>query len=162
MKTDANCILFLRKYFCLLSFFLLKVFFVSAQNIDFGKSFINVTKGTNGGTVEPGDTLEIRASFVVRSGTYDSCGYFDAVPAGTTYIPGTIRVITNEGKIYKQFTDAYGDDCGWITSPNIRINLGYVAASAPATAFRRGRVANTNKPSFLEAPVLWLLLFVCL
>ena len=69
-----------------------------AQNIDFGKSYINVTKGINGGTVEPGDTLEIRAAFVVKAGTYDSCGYFDAVPAGTVYIPGTIRVLTNEGK----------------------------------------------------------------
>src|SRR5690606_22127496 len=85
-----------------------------AQNIDFGKSYINVSKGLNGGTVEPGDTLEIRASVVVRSGTYDSVGYYDVVPAGTAYIPGTIRVLTNEGKIYKQFTDAAGDDPGRI------------------------------------------------
>jgi len=40
-----------------------------SQNIDFGKSYINVTKGTNGGTIEPGDILEIRSSIVVRSGT---------------------------------------------------------------------------------------------
>ncbi|MBI5372384.1 MAG: T9SS type A sorting domain-containing protein [Sphingobacteriales bacterium] len=119
-----------------------------AQNIDFGKSYINVTKGLNGGTVETGDTLEIRASFVVRSGTYDSCRYQDAVPAGTIYIPGTIRVLTNEGKIYKQLTDIYGDDPGWITGSNITIHLGYNTAAAPATAFRRGRVANTHKPSF--------------
>src|SRR4051812_46854754 len=79
-------------------------FYSHAQNIDFGKSYINVTKGLNGGTVEPGDTLEIRASVVVKSGTYDSCAYFDVVPAGTIYIPGTICVLTNEGKIYKQFT----------------------------------------------------------
>jgi hypothetical protein len=46
-----------------------------AQTPDFGKSYINVTKGLNGGTVETGDTLEIRASFVVRSGTFDSCSY---------------------------------------------------------------------------------------
>src|SRR5262245_57813112 len=90
-----------------------------AQTIDFGKSYINVTKGVNGGTTETGDTLEIRASFVVRSGTYDSCRYQDAIPAGTTFIPGTIRVLTNEGKIYKQFTDVTGDDCGWITGTNI-------------------------------------------
>jgi hypothetical protein len=126
----------------------LSFIFVAAQNIDFGKSFINVTKGTNGGTIEPNDTLEIRASFVVRGGSFDSCGYFDAVPAGTSYIPGTIRVLTNEGKVYKQFTDAASDDCGWLSSSNIRINLGFVSANAPATAFRRGRVAATNKPSF--------------
>lgn len=119
-----------------------------AQNIDFGKSYINVTKGLNGGTVEPGDTLEIRASIVVKAGTYDSCGYFDIIPAGTAYIPGTIRVLTNEGKIYKQFTDVPGDDQGWITGSNIRINLGYNGAALPATAFRRGRIINTHRPSF--------------
>ncbi|MGQ5675290.1 hypothetical protein ACUJ4Z_14980, partial [Lacticaseibacillus paracasei] len=68
-----------------------------SQSIDFGKSYINVTKGLNGGTLETGDTLEIRASFVVRSGSYDSCGFFDAIPSGTTYVPGTIRILTNEG-----------------------------------------------------------------
>lgn len=119
-----------------------------AQNIDFGKSYINVTKGFSGGTLETGDTLEIRASFVVRSGTFDSCRYQDAVPAGTSYLSGTIRVLTNEGKIYKQLTDAYGDDPGWISGSNITIHLGYNSTAAPATAFRRGRVANTHKPSF--------------
>src|SRR5881275_3119056 len=113
MKTNLSDLKQLHRHTCLLLFFSLNLIFASAQNIDFGKSFINVTKGVNGGTVEPGDTLEIRASFVVRAGTYDSCGYFDAVPAGTVYIPGTIRVITNEGKVYKQFTDVFGDDCGW-------------------------------------------------
>ncbi|HWR33025.1 MAG TPA: T9SS type A sorting domain-containing protein [Chitinophagaceae bacterium] len=134
-------------------FFLIAIFSCSkknvfSQNIDFGKSYINVTKGINGGTVETGDTLEIRATFVVRSGTYDSCRYQDAVPAGTAYIPGTIRVLTNEGKIYKQFSDAYGDDPGWLNGSAITIHLGYNTAAAPATAFRRGRVANTHKPSF--------------
>ncbi|HYK56158.1 MAG TPA: hypothetical protein VEV15_06735, partial [Flavisolibacter sp.] len=119
-----------------------------SQNIDFGKSYINITKGLNGGTVEPGDTLEIRASIVVKSGTFDSCAFFDAVPAGTSYIPGTIRVLTNEGKIYKQFTDAVNDDQGSLNGSNIRINLGYNSASAPSTAFRRGRIANTHRPSF--------------
>ncbi len=146
MKTILHCLHYLRTCIYPLLYFLLSSCPASAQNIDFGKSFINVTKGINGGTVEPGDTLEIRASFVVRSGTYDSCGYFDAVPAGTTYIPGTIRVLTNEGKIYKQFTDVFGDDAGYKTGSNIRINLGY--STLPATAFRRGRIVNTNKPSF--------------
>ncbi|OQY96344.1 MAG: hypothetical protein B6D37_02300 [Sphingobacteriales bacterium UTBCD1] len=126
---------------------------------DIGRSYINISKGNNGGTVEPGDTLEIRASFVVRSGTYDSCGYFDAVPAGTTYIPGTIRVLTNEGKIYKQFTDAYGDDAGYISGSNIRINLGYKTGSAPATAFKRGKVGNTYKPSFYNSACIMIASF---
>jgi hypothetical protein len=159
METNLHCERSVQKTVYLLVFFSFNLIFVSAQNIDFGKSFVNITKGTNGGTIEPGDTLEIRASFVVRSGTFDSCGYFDAVPAGTTYIPGTVRVLTNEGKIYKQFTDVAGDDCGWITGLNVRINLGYVAAANPATAFRRGRVVNTNKPSFFGATCIMVASF---
>ncbi len=129
-----------------------------AQNIDFGKSYINITKGLNGGTIETGDTLEIRAALVVRSGTYDSCRYQDVVPAGTVFVPNSIRVLTNEGKIYKQFSDAYGDDPGWITGGNITIHLGYVAPQN-ATAFRRGRVRNVHKPSFYGSSCIMIASF---
>ena len=87
----------------------------TAQTVDYGKSYINLTKGATGGTAETGDILQIRATFVVKSGTLDSCGFFDNIPAGTAYVPGSLCVLTNEGKIYKSFTDAAGDDCGWIS-----------------------------------------------
>lgn len=123
-------------------------FNATCQTIDFGKSYINITKGLNGGTIEPGDILEIRASFVVRSGVADSCSFSDNIPVGTAFIPGTIRVLTNEGKIYKQFTDFVTDDEGWINGSNVRINLGYNQTDAPARSFRRGRIRNSHKPSF--------------
>ncbi len=124
-----------------------------AQTIDFGKSYVNLTKGLNGGTIEPGDTLEIRAVVVVRNSTagvstYDSCSFTDNIPAGTAYIPGTVRVLSNEGKIYKQFTDAQFDDEGWINGTAVRINLGYNQPDAPARSFRRGRIRSNHKPSF--------------
>jgi hypothetical protein len=115
---------------------------------DMGKSYVNITKGINGGTVEPNDILEIRASFVVRTGFYDSCAYADVVPVNTVYVPGTIRILTNEGILYKQFTDALNDDCGWLNGTNVRINLGFNNGDAPATSNRRGRVRNNHKPSF--------------
>lgn len=157
MKTTTS----IPKFFGVVAFVCLAQLSLTSysQNIDFGKSYINVTKGTTGGTVEPGDILEIRASIVVRSGTYDSCGYFDAIPAGTTYIPGTIRVLTNEGKIFRQFTDAVGDDAGWISGSNVRINLGYGSAAALATAFRRGRIVNTHKPSFYGSTCIMIASF---
>ena len=124
-------------------------FSADAQTVDYGKSYINLTKGIAGGTMEPGDTLQIKATFVVKSGTLDSCGFFDNIPAGTAYIPGSLAVITNEGKLYKAFTDAAGDDCGRITGSTIVINLGYnTAAGKQATAFRRGQLKNSDKPSF--------------
>ena len=120
--------------------------------IDLGKSFINVSKPT-GGTVETNDILEIRASVVVRAASFDSCQFTDVVPTGTTYIPGSLKILTNEGKTYKAFTDAQFDasnDEGWISGSNITMNLGYRQVDQPATVYRRGRIRNNNghKPSF--------------
>ncbi len=120
--------------------------------IDLGKSFINISKPT-GGTVELNDILEIRASVVVRAASFDSCRFTDVVPTGTTYIPGSLKILTNEGKDYKTFTDAQFDasnDEGWISGSNITMNMGYRQVDQPATVYRRGRIRNNNshKPSF--------------
>ena len=140
--------------FCILSLGLISNAY--GQTLDYGKSYINVSKGLGGGTVETGDTLEIRATFVVRSSFVDSCAFIDVVPAGTAYIASTLRILTNEGKIYKSFTDAAGDDCGWITGTNIRIHLGYNTTDAPATWSRRGRLRNTHKPSYFGSSVIMI------
>lgn len=119
----------------------------AAPTLFFGKSFINITKGNNGGTVEPGDVLEIRAAVVVRAtSALDSCAFFDNVPAGTSFVPGSLAILTNEGKIYKSFTDAAGDDAGWITGSAIQINMGYNSGDNPATATRKGHIRNTHVP----------------
>ena len=115
----------------------------STPTVDYGKSYVNVTKGTNGGTVEPGDTLEIRATFVVKANSAYNCSFTDNIPANSTYIPGTLRVLTNEGKIYQQFTDAAGDDAGTYTGSSITINMG-----SGATSSNGGIVSSTSKPSF--------------
>ncbi|MBC7875226.1 MAG: T9SS type A sorting domain-containing protein, partial [Ferruginibacter sp.] len=120
--------------------------------IDLGKSFINISK-PSGGTVEPNDILEIRASVVVRAASFDSCRFTDIVPAGTSYIASSLKVLTNEGKSYKAFTDARFDasnDEGWISGANITINMGHMQADQPATVYRRGRIRNDNghEPSF--------------
>lgn len=120
--------------------------------MDYGKSYVNITKGAAGGTNEPGDVLEIRATFVVTAGTAYQCGYNDNIPAGTIYIPGTLRILTNEGKIFRQWTDASDVDPGTITGTTITINLG-----KGATATLGGTVKNTNKPTVGGIPVLWSL-----
>jgi trimeric autotransporter adhesin len=112
----------------------------------FGKSFINTTKGLSGGTVETGDVLEVRASIVVKGGILDSCAFFDNIPAGTTYVPGSLAILTNEGKVYKGFTDAINDDEGSVVAGAVRINIGYNQTDNPSTAFRRGRIASTHRP----------------
>ena len=149
MKLIVHWFRFILTFLTLLNLSLFYAKSVSAQSIDYGKSYVNVTKGLNGGTVENGDTLEIRVAIVVRSGgVYDSCGYYDTIPSGTTYIPGTIRVLTNEGKVYKSFTDIAGDDEGDLNGTAVKINLGYNQTDKPATAFRRGLIRSTHRPSF--------------
>ena len=130
-----------------------------SQTLDYGKSYINVTKGTTGGTIEPNDILEIRATFVVRTGTLDSCAFYDTIRAGTTYIPNSMAILTNEGKVYKPFTDPLNlTDCGWFDGTVglgvVRIHLGFVAANNPATGFRRGQIRNTHRPNVFGACVM--------
>jgi trimeric autotransporter adhesin len=119
-----------------------------ANTSTFTKSFINITKGMAGGTVETGDILELRAAISMRpTSVYDSCAYFDTIPAGVNYIPGSLAVLTNEGKVYKSFTDAANDDEAFISTNNVRFNLGYHQQDNPATRFRRGRLRNTHVPT---------------
>jgi trimeric autotransporter adhesin len=129
--------------------------FTGAPTLFFGKSFINITKGLGGGTVETGDVLEIRAGITLRpTSILDSCAFFDNVPVGTNYIPGSLAILTNEGKVYKSFTDAAGDDEGSITAGAIRINLGFNQNDNPASVSRRGRLKNGNIPTVSGSHVI--------
>src|SRR5450755_4772455 len=83
--------------------------------IKFGNSYVNLSKKTAGGTVEPGDTLEIRTTFYIN-GTYNGAGmlyslrYYDNLPSKTDTITDSIRLITNEGMTFRRYTMAAGDD----------------------------------------------------
>jgi hypothetical protein len=154
MKTYTRNFTFLRIIYSLLFAALCANPAIAQLKIDYGKSYVNLTKGAVGGTIEPNDILEVRATFVVGGSGIndyvDSCAYLDVIPANTTYIPGTLGILTNEGKIYKAFTDVTGDDAGWVNGSNVQINLGYKNAPA-ATAFRRGRITYNDKPTFYGA-----------
>ncbi|MBA2500907.1 MAG: T9SS type A sorting domain-containing protein [Chitinophagaceae bacterium] len=121
------------------------------SNIDYSRSYINVTKGTTGGTVDPGDTLEMRATFVVRTspGSADSLSFTDTLFSGNGFrlVPGSIAVRTNEGKIYgSPFTDAFDTDAGWAYQSGsdtvIRINFG-----AGASNTTKGQLNYNSRPS---------------
>jgi hypothetical protein len=121
--------------------------------VRFGNSYVNVSKKTNGGVVEPGDTLEIRMTVNHTSGTMYNLRYIDNVPSKTAMLTGAadrIRVITNEGLIYKQYTLAGGDDgATYKASPgageyNIRMNLAFGASAT-------GTPANNTATEFVSA-----------
>jgi len=120
--------------------------------IDYAKSYVNITSGTVGGTINPGDVLEIRATLVIRTAiTIDSIAYFDTLRAGggLRLVNSTITTRTNEGKIFQSFTDLSTDaDAGYYTTAGvgtdtaIRMNLGPTATRAA-----KGALSNTSLPS---------------
>jgi len=120
--------------------------------IDYAKSYVNITSGTVGGTINPGDELEIRSTLVIRTAiTIDSIAYYDTLRAGKGLAlkPGTITTRTNEGKIFQSFTDLNTDaDAGMYTTAGagsdtaIQINLG-----PTANRTGKGALSNTSLPS---------------
>jgi hypothetical protein len=122
--------------------------------VETGRSYVNITKGATGGTFEPGDTLEIRAAIAVgNSTTITNARYNDTIDNNFTYVPGSLKILTNEGLTFRAYTDAASDDQAMFSSVgnNLRINLGSTATNATGTgnaAATGGSVAYNNKPSF--------------
>src|SRR5690349_16428429 len=81
-----------------------------------GKSYVNITKGVVGGTIEPGDVLEIRATIAVGRLPANAvlsisrAHFVDTIPANTTYVAGSLKILTNEGLAFRSYTDAANDD----------------------------------------------------
>lgn len=123
-----------------------------ANRVDIGKSFANMSKLSTGGTFNPGDTIEIRVTIaVITQGTrtiIDSVQVFDQVPANTLYIPGSMRIATNQGLTYKgPFTEAIDGDAGRKAGNNITINLGN-----GANGTKGGRIrSDSSRPSFYNS-----------
>jgi hypothetical protein len=132
-----------------------------------GKSYVNITKGVSGGTIEPGDILEIRATIAVGRITgnpilnISRVHFVDTIPANTNYIAGTLRILTNEGLTFRSYSDGASDDAAMYNAalaprPTIRINLGssvngamggVCASTAPGGA-TGGTIQYNGRPSF--------------
>jgi trimeric autotransporter adhesin len=126
----------------------------SGALVDYGKSYVNITKGAGGGTVQAGDILEIRATFVVKANQVTVCSFKDNIPVNTTYVPGTLRILTNEGKIFRQWTDAADLDPGTIAGTAVTINMG-----TGATNLTGGTIKSTDKPSFFGGTCIYVASF---
>lgn len=114
-----------------------------------GKSYVNLTKGVNGGTIEAGDILEIRATIAVgdfTSGTINRVHYVDTIPNNTTYIPNTLRILTNEGEVFRTFTDASDGDQAMYSAGRLRINMGSTYNGGVAATVNIGAACNSTVP----------------
>jgi uncharacterized repeat protein (TIGR01451 family) len=100
------------------------------SQVQINGSYLNVTRPT-GGPVSTGDIIELRAVISISSGTNIGNLFFtDNVPAGTSYVSGSLKVVTNENKIIAaipntgNYTDAAGDDRAQIAGAAILIFMG--------------------------------------
>lgn len=126
---------------------------VATTVIDYAKTYVNLNDTVGGGTINPGDVLEIRATFVILGAAknVDSIAFYDTLKAGMglVYIPGSLSRRTNEGKVFRAYTDASADaDAGWLTTVGadtaFQINM-----SNNATRTNRGAALNGNsRPTF--------------
>lgn len=134
MKKNVPIYVFILRMLTLLCVSLFFSAAAIAQSVKFGNSYINLSKKTVGGTVQPGDILEIRVNIwfpnAYNSNNIYYARYVDNVPTKTTFVDDSLRLITNEGLLYKRWTLAQGDDPGaYLASPpageyNVKINLG--------------------------------------
>ena len=125
--------------------------------MDYAKSYVNITAGTTGRTVNPGDELEIRATLVInRNGAthhgVDSIAFYDTLSPGKGFAlkANSLALRTNEGKVFLNYTDAFdAADGGWYstagagTDTTIQMNMG-----TGATRFVRGKMRSSSTPSF--------------
>jgi hypothetical protein len=116
--------------------------------IKFGNSYVNLSKKSVGGPVQPGDTLEIRVNFYVNKAYNSANGagcmykafYLDSIPTNTAILPNSkLMLVSNEGLTLASYSQAADNDAGTYLATNtyggyqIRINLGS-GASEPTGA----------------------------
>ncbi len=95
----------------------------------------------NGGDVNPGDTLEYTVSFSnVGSDGATNVVLTDPIPADTTFVPGSLQVVTGANAGVK--TNGSGDDQAELAGSNVVFRLG---SGADATS--GGQVAPTEQTS---------------
>jgi len=125
-----------------------------------GYSYLNITKQTVGGTVEPGDVLEIRYSVHFPWGFNAAGGsrvykvrYYDNVPSNTsmnTAATDRLKIITNEGTPLFQYTLGLDADAGnYIAaavapSYQVRINIGGAIGGLPTSAPNNSPTTTTG------------------
>jgi hypothetical protein len=151
-----------RKLFFILNFLILFSYlfftptFSNAQKLDFSYSYQNVTRNSGGGTLENGDIIEVHALVKVNA-TTKSFYYIDSIPTGTQYVSNSLKIVTNEGLLFKgPYTNTSNDDLGvYVGTGNsrIRVNIGTGASNATSgpgfgSTSGGGIVTPGDKPKF--------------
>lgn len=144
MKTTVHCLNILVpgkcvSLLCFLIGFLCNTLVGSAQTVTTGKSYVNITR-PNGGTFLPGDVIEVRATIAVSGGSNTSAAtrinsirYNDTLNLTKfTYVAGSLKMLSNEGRTQYSYTDAADADSANINTVTgmLRFNIGNGAGAA--------------------------------
>ncbi|KAA3638559.1 MAG: DUF11 domain-containing protein, partial [Proteobacteria bacterium] len=80
---------------------------------DFASSMTKTATDMNGGQVEPGDMIEYRIAFE-NTGQDVAINTIvtDSLPAGITYVPNSLEIVTSSAGPAGTMTDSSGDDAG--------------------------------------------------
>ncbi len=145
--------------YLLLLFILAGSLSANGQTVTTGKSFVNITR-PNGGTFLPGDIIEVRATIAVTGGNstnrVNSIRYNDTINlAKLIYIPGSLEMISNEGRRQYGYTDAADPDSANIdiASGRLRFNIGNNAGACNVntqgnSTINSGRLWGSLRPTF--------------
>jgi hypothetical protein len=125
-----------------------------SQTVTTGKSYINISR-PNGGTFLPGDTIEVRATIAVTGGSntattrINSIRYNDTINiAKLTYLTGSLKMLNNEGRPQRSFSDAADTDSANIDIPTGRLRFNIGATSGACDV-------NVQGTSITNAGFLW-------
>ncbi len=147
-------------------------YYANAQvNVTTGKSFVNITR-PNGSTFLPGDVIEVRATIAVNGGSSNDNTYVTNIRYNDTinsakfeYIAGSMRLLSNEGKLQgSAFTDAANDDLANIQGNFIRFNIGGNATNANVSTQTdgttgSGRLRRSDLPNFYSNTCIRMYVF---
>lgn len=144
-----------------------------AQTYTFSYTYQNVTRVNGGGTLEPGDIIEVRALMMLtanKKSVTKNLYYLDTIATGFNYVANSMKIITNEGNLFLgTYTDNSNDDLGaYTTLPGgyrvLRINIGTGAPNVSTTDITTntggGTVKdNTNLPKKSSTEYLFLVAY---
>ncbi len=102
-----------------------------------GNGFTKIVSDLNGGSALPGDVVEYTVT-VTNTGNDIATAVVmtDAIPANTTYVPGSLSILTGANAGTK--TDATGDDQAEFTGTSVRFRLGAGANGSTGGTFAPG------------------------
>ncbi len=159
-------IYFVFSIFCLFFISVTAPSFTHGQAVTLSYSYENVTRNNGGGTLENGDTIEVHALILIKSGkTVNNVYYTDSIASGTQFINNSLKIVTNEGSLFLgTYTDKSNDDNGVYDistgTPRVRVNIGQSTSKAQSgggflsTSGGGKIVGGTDMPKFYGGTLL--------